>query len=231
MRRCTALRHEFNILMRLPPHENVIKVKPKTFTQAALAHASPQRFMEEPASSLVAFFTMENGGNPVYTTMTGSDVELMLQHMLRALRHVHGHGVLHRDIKPGNILWDGSRYRLADFGLSCYTRSRRVERVVGSPLYLSRKCMRRLCMNEDCCMTALDDLESLTFVVLHYLCGTLPWDRANETKVMFDLKCVYIMNLCSRQQARLVPRNVLAWMQLVWQADNVRPSLYELNFE
>jgi tetratricopeptide (TPR) repeat protein len=34
-----------------------------------------------------------------------------------ALRHLHEHGVVHRDVKPGNVIYLGGRPKLADFGL------------------------------------------------------------------------------------------------------------------
>eukprot|EP00928_Gymnodinium_smaydae_P073329 TRINITY_DN5654_c0_g1_i1.p1 TRINITY_DN5654_c0_g1~~TRINITY_DN5654_c0_g1_i1.p1 ORF type:complete len:418 (+),score=68.95 TRINITY_DN5654_c0_g1_i1:105-1256(+) len=45
----------------------------------------------------------------------------IFQDVLAATQHVHGRGVLHRDIKPDNILIDGDgRAVLVDFDVSCY---------------------------------------------------------------------------------------------------------------
>ena len=40
------------------------------------------------------------------------------------LAELHGHGVVHRDLKPGNILLHGGKWKLADFGIAKDTRLR-----------------------------------------------------------------------------------------------------------
>ena len=62
-----------------------------------------------PGESLAAL--LERGG--------GVDCERLARQMLEALAHIHGAGILHRDVKPGNIIVepDGTA-KLIDFGIA-----------------------------------------------------------------------------------------------------------------
>ncbi|MEU8272051.1 serine/threonine-protein kinase [Sphaerisporangium sp. NPDC049002] len=61
-------------------------------------------------------------------------------HLLSGLRHAHAAGVLHRDIKPGNVLLTGERVVLSDFGIAVLqgeSSHTNTMPIVGSPGYIA----------------------------------------------------------------------------------------------
>ncbi|MBB5205970.1 serine/threonine protein kinase [Inhella inkyongensis] len=69
-------------------------------------------------------------------------VELMVQ-VLDALAYAHAAGVVHRDLKPGNVLIDAQqRPRVTDFGIAGRATDRSEARIVGTPGYISPEAAR-----------------------------------------------------------------------------------------
>lgn len=101
-------------------------------------------------------------------------VHAVLDGVLDALAEAHGAGILHRDVKPGNILFTAAgEPKLADFGIAktsgaAYTRA---GEVVGSMAYLSPE---RLTSKP---ATALDDLYSVGVVGYEALTGRRPFPQ------------------------------------------------------
>jgi serine/threonine-protein kinase len=69
------------------------------------------------------------------------DVESLAEELLSALRHIHAAGVLHRDIKPQNVLIDAAGHaRLTDFGIAQprdATALTKTGQVIGTETYLA----------------------------------------------------------------------------------------------
>ena len=91
-----------------------------------LRHSDIVRLLRAGRDAAVCWMVMEHvpGGDISRYTQPGAllpprDVALLGARLARALHHVHSQGLLHRDIKPGNVLADWPRgvVKLGDFGL------------------------------------------------------------------------------------------------------------------
>lgn len=91
-----------------------------------------------------------------------------LAHVLRALKYLHAQGIIHGDIKPGNLMIDARRrVKLGDFGLAC-----RVATVDGSLLKGTTKYMAPETVSDDFGdVGPASDLYSLGFSAYDLMCG------------------------------------------------------------
>lgn len=100
----------------------------------------------------------------------------LMVRLARAVDHAHSHGVLHRDIKPGNILLDDAREpHLADFGLAKlragFEDLTATHTTLGTPAYMAPEVAAAGAQ----AATNRSDLYSLGTVLYHTLAGRPPY--------------------------------------------------------
>ena len=119
--------------------------------------------------------------------MATQDALEILRPLADALDYAHGQGIVHRDVKPANvIIGPGGRVTLTDFGIAHATQATRLTRtgsVMGTPEYMSPE--QALGRAVDKCT----DQYSLAVVAYEMLAGKAPF-QADSTPALLH-KLVY----------------------------------------
>lgn len=114
---------------------------------AALDHPNIVPIYEVDEHEGHCWFSMKliEGGPVTYEMFGDGDTKAAVRTILkitRAVQAAHGHGILHRDIKPGNILIDKEgEPHLTDFGIAKFSETGTdltlTGEILGTPLYMS----------------------------------------------------------------------------------------------
>ena len=144
------------------------------------------------------FFSMEqmNGGSLAHRLKSNGPMEpmkaaAMLETVARGISAVHGEGLFHRDLKPGNILLDAEgNPKIADFGLAKVydaaadeTTAAKISAtrgIYGTPAFMAPEQAAR--RNSD--VDARTDVYGLGGILYQCLTGKSPFTGKNEYRLL-----------------------------------------------
>ena len=159
---------------------------------AALNHNNIVQAIDVGESGGYHYFVMEYvEGNTVYDELTSekhyeeTEAIAIIRQVAQALLHAHERGIIHRDVKPKNIMLTKDRVaKLADMGLARATSDAEAAmaeagRAYGTPYYISPEQIRG-----EVHIDHRADIYSLGATVYHMLTGRVPFEGSTPSVVM-----------------------------------------------
>lgn len=137
------------------------------------------------------FMAMEFVGGPTLEALTKGEVPAPLDQKLRiaaavaeALDHAHRLGVIHRDVKPGNVmLTEDGRPKLMDFGIAKREDAGLTQTgtFLGTPSYAAPEQIK------EGLVTARSDQFSFAVMVFELLSGKLPFPGSSINTILYRI--------------------------------------------
>ncbi len=151
-------------------HPNIVKIYDVGFSEKL------QFIVMEYIDGITLKDYMESQG-----TLNWKDSIHFITQILRALHHAHEHGIVHRDIKPQNIMvFSDGTIKVMDFGIAKFAREEgktSTDQAIGSVHYISPEQARGDVTDEK------SDLYSVGVVLYEMLTGKKPFDGDNAVSI------------------------------------------------
>lgn len=113
------------------------------------------------------------------TFVTEPEARYFMRDILNGIHYLHFKRVIHRDLKPGNLLLgDGLRVKIADFGLSSKIQGQDLRNTVcGTPHYIAPEVMGHKGYSFEA------DIWSAGCIMYKLLMGAYPFDGSNTNEL------------------------------------------------
>lgn len=116
------------------------------------------------------------------------DISLIISQVAAGLEHAHSQGLVHRDVKPSNIMFTGDgRVILTDFGIAKnlggdQSQITMIGTTIGTPAYMSPEQARA-----EEVIDHRSDIYSLGVVAYHLLTGRVPFTATNHSDLITQI--------------------------------------------
>lgn len=180
--------------MILPAHLNsrgaVDRFRSEAEAAASLDHESILPIYAVGEHDSAPFYSMKFADADPLSARLGAyrdkprDAAALIAQLARAVAHAHHHGILHRDLKPGNVLFDsaGKPY-VTDFGLAKWLQREcdltQTLAILGTPYYMAPEQAK-----DSKAVTAAADIYSLGAILFHLLAGRPPVEGETPIEVL-----------------------------------------------
>src|SRR5580698_8321310 len=172
------------------------KLRERLFREArsagVLSHPNIVTIYDMDEAEGLAYIAMAYVNGPTLEKILESDAALSGANMLRILRqtalgldYAHGRGIVHRDVKPANIMTDeDGAVKITDFGIAKITALNNMTEtrtVVGTPNYMSPEQVQGLGID------GRSDQFSLAVIAYEILTGERPFTGEHLSTVVYKI--------------------------------------------
>lgn len=121
-------------------------------------------------------------------SLTELEIKKYLRQMLNAIEYIHNEGIIHRDIKLGNIFLNDDNIKIGDFGMAMYIYETS-KILCGTPNYVAPEIITRKPL-DDIKYSIKSDIWSLGVVLYTMVVGKAPFETTSLNATFRRIKHV-----------------------------------------
>lgn len=182
--RSTDIINESNILRKLLPHENIANF-------IEVINNDP----EYPDSIFIVMEYAEKGvvmdiaPHSVSEPLSDSRCRKVFKQLAEAVDHIHKSGVVHRDIKPQNLLLSkDNTVKLIDFGNAIFVPDTISYSSTGTPAFMAPELLKKVPQSQAQCSPTSVDLWSMGVTLYCLTYGHLPFEKSSLLDLYADIQ-------------------------------------------